>query len=133
MEGSENLRTSNAGYARHETYVVNQISEGDAAMTASAPESRHEPPAGWTFFTNHAHVLFCLARDPEMRLRDVAVRVGITERAAQRIVHELEREGYVTIEREGRRNRYRIVVDRPLRHPVESEHTVEQLLAFLRG
>ena len=63
-------------------------------------------PTGWTFLTNHAHVLFCIAEDPEMRLRDVAARVGITERAVQRIVTDLEGEGYLTVSKEGRRNRY---------------------------
>lgn len=75
----------------------------------------------WTFFTNHAHVLFCLAGDPGMRLRDVAERVGITERAAQRIVAELQEAGYLVIEREGRRNTYQVETSIPLRHPVE-EH-----------
>jgi DNA-binding MarR family transcriptional regulator len=86
---------------------------------------------GWTFFTNHAHVLFCLARDPDLRLREVAAQVGITERATQRIVHDLEEAGYLTIEREGRRNHYHLNVDRPMRHPVEAGHDVRQLLEFL--
>ena len=63
----------------------------------------------WTFFTNHAHVLFVISEDPEMRLRDVAERVGITERAAQRIVAELEERGFLEHEKVGRRNRYEIV------------------------
>ncbi|MBL9022896.1 MAG: MarR family transcriptional regulator [Myxococcales bacterium] len=82
----------------------------------------------WTFFTNHAHVLFCLAHDPEMRLRDVAVRVGITERAAQRIVAELQEAGYLVVEREGRRNTYQVESSIPLRHPVEEHVALTDIL-----
>lgn len=84
--------------------------------------------AEWTFLTNHSHVLVCLADDPELRIRDIAERVGITERATQRIVAELAASGYLEKERDGRRNRYRVVTDRPLRHPVEGTHTVGELL-----
>jgi predicted transcriptional regulator len=86
---------------------------------------------GWTFLTNHAHVLIALATDPELRIRDVAERVGITERAAQRILHDLVEEGYVQRSKLGRRNTYRLVLDRPLRHPVESRHTVRELIDVL--
>lgn len=85
----------------------------------------------WTFFTNHAHILFALAGDPDLRLRDLADRVGITERAAQRIVWELQQEGYLDIERIGRRNRYRVVGGRPLRHPIEAHRTVDELVSWL--
>lgn len=83
---------------------------------------------GWTFLSNHAHVLVCLARDPTSRLRDVAAEVGITERAVQRIVAELEEAGYLTRRRQGRGNRYRIHRDRPLRHLLEKQRTVGELL-----
>ena len=86
------------------------------------------PPATWTFLTNHSHVLICLHRDPHMRLRDVAERVGITERAVQRIVLELEEAGVITRQREGRRNHYEITTDRTLRHPLESHRSVGDLL-----
>lgn len=86
----------------------------------------------WTFLTNHAHVLLSLTRDPEARLRDVAQLVGITERAAQRIVAELEAGGYLTRTRDGRRNRYEIHPDAPLRHPLERDHAVGEVLAVLR-
>lgn len=85
----------------------------------------------WTFLTNHAHVLICVARDPGTRLRDVAEAVGITERAAQRIVADLVSAGYLEREREGRRNRYRLRPERPLRHPVEREHAVGEILRVL--
>ena len=85
--------------------------------------------AGWTFLTNHAHVLICVAQDPNVRLRDVADRVGITERAAQRIVGDLVDAGYVTRTRVGRRNRYEIDPSVPLRHPLERTHGIGDLLA----
>jgi hypothetical protein len=84
---------------------------------------------GWTFLTNHAHVLVCLARSPGLRLREVAQAVGITERAVQRIVADLRREGYLARERRGRRNGHEVCGDRPLRHPLESGRTIGDLLA----
>lgn len=97
------------------------------------PESKKEvPPApGWDFLTNHAHVLTCVATDPGIRVRDIADAVGITERAAHRIVSELVEEGYLLREREGRRNRYEVVPDRPLRHPLARERKVGDLLKVL--
>lgn len=87
--------------------------------------------AEWTFLTNHAHSLLCIARDPGIRLRDVAQRVGVTERAAQRIVSDLVEAGYLDRLREGRRNTYRIRADRPLRHPVEHGHHIGEILDVL--
>ena len=87
---------------------------------------------GWTFLTNHAHVLLCLARDPSQRQRDLADQVGITERATQVILGDLERSGYLRRERVGRRNRYVLDLDRPLRHPLESAHTVGEVIDLLR-
>lgn len=86
---------------------------------------------GWSFFTNHAHVLLCLAEDPEMRLRDVGVIVGITERAVQKIVSELEAGGVLARTRSGRRNVYQIHGELPLRHPVEAHCTVQGLIDFI--
>lgn len=87
--------------------------------------------SSWMFFSNYAHVLVCLAEDPSARLRDVAERVGITERAAQRIVGHLEEAMVLTKEREGRRNHYRIDMECPLRHPLESHKTVGSLLRMV--
>jgi hypothetical protein len=86
----------------------------------------------WTFLTNHTHVLVCIANDTTVRLRDVADRVGITERAAQSIVADLVAAGYLSRSRVGRRNTYEIHPDHPLRHPVESHRTVGGLLEFLK-
>lgn len=85
----------------------------------------------WTFLTNHAHVLLCLSRDPEKRLRDVATDVGITERATQRIVADLVDAGYLERSREGRRNRYALHPELPMRHPLEEEHAIGEILSVL--
>ena len=95
----------------------------------SEKQEFHRP---WTFLSNYAHVLVCLADDPTARMRDVAERVGITERAAIRIVKNLEEAGVLSRQREGRRNRYRINMDKALRHPLESRSTVGSLLTMLR-
>jgi hypothetical protein len=86
---------------------------------------------GWTFLTNHAQVLVSIARDPGIRLRDIGERVGITERAAHRIVVELADAGYITRERNGRRNRYTINAHFPLPDPIAREQNVGELLAIL--
>jgi len=91
----------------------------------------HDDGTTWTFLTNHAHVLLSIAREPDLRLRDVADRVGITERAAQRIVGELEQGGYLSVRRVGRRNEYRVNSNRPMRHPAERHHKVGELLSVL--
>jgi len=87
--------------------------------------------SGWTFLTNHAHVLVCIAADPDVLLREVAQRVAITERAAQRIVAELEAAGYVSHERVGRRNRYQVNTDLHLRHSLEEHLEIGTLLNVL--
>ena len=97
-------------------------------------QHRSSPPtARWDFLTNHAHVLTCVAHDPGIRLRDIAEAVGITERAAHRILSELVDEGYVLRERRGRRNRYQVVAERPMRHPLVEEREVGELLELLIG
>ena len=97
---------------------------------SAAPEDRAGGP-GWTFLTNHAHVLLAIARDPQVRLRDVAAQVGITERAAQKIVADLADAGYLSRARQGRRNSYTIEPGQPFRHPLEAGHQVDELLALL--
>lgn len=89
------------------------------------------PAPAWTFLTNHAHVLLCIARDPEALMRDIARDVGITERAVQKIVADLEASGHITHEREGRRNRYSLRPARRLRHPIEAHRSVADLIALL--
>jgi predicted transcriptional regulator len=95
-------------------------------MIGSMPVDR------WTFLTNYGHVFLCIASDPAIRLRDVAERVGITERAAQRIVADLIEAGYLEATRQGRRNQYRVNGSLPLRHPIEEQNQVAALLALIR-
>lgn len=85
----------------------------------------------WTFLTNHAQVLLCLAATPDIRLRDVAERVGITERSAQRILSELVDAGYVKTTREGRRNRYTVDREHAMRHDAQVGHDIGELLEVL--
>ena len=95
---------------------------------AKEDSSVGEPGTVWTFLSNHGHVMVELAQHPNMRLRDLALRVGITERAVQRIVAELVDAGVLTRERDGRRNRYTINRRRRLRHPIESHCYVGDLV-----
>ncbi len=95
---------------------------------SSAEEAQHS----WRFITNHTQVLLCIAENPEIRLREIAAQVGITERAAQRIVADLVDAGYVTRQRTGRRNNYTINRDLEMRHPAQLGHEVGPLLDFLQ-
>jgi predicted transcriptional regulator len=101
--------------------------------TSGNQEQRSTGAAGWDFLTNHAHVLTCIAHDPGIRLRDIAAAVGITERAAHKILSELVEAGYVLRERQGRRNRYQVVPGLPLRHPLLEGREVGDLLKVLLG
>jgi len=85
----------------------------------------------WTFLTNHGHVMVVLSQHPDMVLREVAMRVGITERAVQRIIADLEEAGFIEINKVGRRNRYRIRAAQPLRHPIEAHHSIGDLIAMI--
>ncbi|GGK46361.1 hypothetical protein Ppa06_02520 [Planomonospora parontospora subsp. parontospora] len=85
-----------------------------------APPSPGEPASTWTFLTHHARVLLEIARDPQVRLRDIADRIGITERAVQGIVSDLHREGYLTRGKVGRRNHYTLNLERGFRYPTEA-------------
>ena len=93
--------------------------------------SSTEDPKTWRFLTNHAQVLLCLAETPDIRLRDVAERVGITERATQRILAELIEGGYVKTERVGRRNRYTVDRQHAMRHSAQLGHEIGALLEAL--
>lgn len=100
-------------------------------MPADDGEDGERKP-GWTFLTNHSHVLLCIAADPGIRGRDIAERVGITLRSAQGIVADLVEAGYLTRTKIGRRNQYEIHPDLPLRHPVEQDHQVAELLRLVK-
>jgi hypothetical protein len=86
---------------------------------------------GWRFISNHVHVLACISRDPEVTIRELALRVGVTERSAATIIGDLERGGYLTRARRGRRNHYTLDPAVPLRHPLHRHRTIGDLLAFL--
>ena len=88
---------------------------------------------GWSFLTNHAQVLLCIAHDPGIRLREIGAAVGITERAAHRIVTELAAAGYISRTRNGRRNHYTIQSHLPLPDPLAREQKIGDLLAILAG
>jgi DNA-binding transcriptional ArsR family regulator len=106
---------------------------GAGRRTGDRAERPNAPAAPWTFLTNHAHVLLCLAQDPGARMRDVAALVGVTERAVQRIVADLEGAGYLRRERDGRRNRYEVIGALPLRHPIERHCAVSSLISLVVG
>jgi transposase len=89
--------------------------------------------ADWSFLTNHAWVLLCIAHDPGMRLRDIAARVGVTERTAYGIVTDLTEAGYVVKHKDGRRNRYQIQAHLPLPEPDSRERTIGEILTLLTG
>src|SRR5919108_1257085 len=107
---------------------MNLLSRDQQQRSSSSPTA-----PSWDFLTNHAHVLLCVAHDPGIRLRDIAAAVGITERAAHRILSELVDEGYVLRQREGRRNRYQVKPELPLRHPLVRGREVGDLLKILIG
>jgi DNA-binding MarR family transcriptional regulator len=95
------------------------------------PQGIGRPTSSWGFLTNHAHVLLCIARDPESRARDIADQVGITERAAQRILADLIADGYATRAKVGRRNHYEINRHGQLRHPVFRDLSIGPLIEVL--
>jgi hypothetical protein len=104
---------------------MNVNSRNQGAGSSESEASR------WDFLTNHAHVLLSIAQDPGVRLRDIAAAVGITERGAHKILSELVEEGYVLRERHGRRNRYKVKPELPLRHPLVQDREVGDLLEVL--
>src|SRR6201992_4334114 len=96
------------------------------------PSSQSDPRAGrFDFFTNHAHVLLLISRDSELRLRELAAEIGITERAVKRIVADRTVGGYLWVPKEGRRNRYKVEMEMPLPHRVESHRKIGELVQFL--
>jgi DNA-binding transcriptional ArsR family regulator len=99
--------------------------------TVTQPSGDTATRTRWTFLTNHTHVLILLTQDPSMILRQVAARIGITERAVQRIILDLEEGGYIERDKVGRQNHYRILSNHPLRHSVEAHRTVGELLTLV--
>lgn len=85
----------------------------------------------WTFLTNHSHVLVCLSLSSSMKIREIAIAVGITERAVQRILSDLDKAGYITKIKKGRCNMYQVHLDKKLRHPIESHRKIAGLVSFI--
>jgi predicted ArsR family transcriptional regulator len=102
-------------------------------MPSKKKTPRPSAEAAWTFLTNHSHVLLCLAADDSLRVRDLAQKVGITERAVLKILADLEAGGVIERERDGRRNRYSVCFDVALRHDIEAHRTVGDLIAAVHG
>jgi len=96
-------------------------------MSTKVDSNAEEVPS-WTFLSNHAHVLICIAKDPEIRLSEIAELVGIRERTVHRIVHELSDDGYISVIKDGRKNSYEINLNRPLRHPLEASHNIQVII-----
>jgi DNA-binding IclR family transcriptional regulator len=90
-----------------------------------------ESSQNWTFLSNHAHVLVCVAKNPDVRLSEVAELVGVRERTAHRIVHELIDAGYISVTKVGRNNVYSVDLEKPLRHPLEAEHNIHAIVSPL--
>lgn len=107
-----------------------QVSSNSYDVQVTLTEPKPDLPS-WTFLTNHAHVMVALSRDPDLRQRDLSYVVGITPGAVQRILDELEAEGYLRREKVGRRNHYEIIGRTSLRHPLEGQHTIGELLDML--
>lgn len=106
------------------------------ATSRRTPARRDEPTGDaptWTFLTNHGHVLVCIAQNTDVRIAEIAQLVGIGERAAHRIVSDLVRDGYVIRAKDGRRNTYSVDFSQPLRHPLESDHTIGEIFRVLAG
>jgi len=123
---------SNPSNSRKPRKTVKKATRGKTSPDAniSAPR-KTETGHRWTFLTNHAHVLIVLHRDPTRVLREVALEVGITERAVQRIIQELEEEGFLKREKIGRQNHYQVLTDQALRHPVEGHKSIGDLLQLI--
>lgn len=131
--GRKTADSRRAGKARSTSRRAKSVPASPPPSPGAWPGgSPSEPASGrWTFLTNHSHVLILLSRNPAMVLREVASIVGITERAVQRIIGDLEEAGVLERERVGRQNHYRINEDRPLRHPVEAHRTIGDLLHLI--
>lgn len=107
------------------------MTDAPRSSDPDSPESHHAPDGEsgrWTFLSNHAHVLILISKNQDIRLREIAEQVGITERAVQRIVSDLENDRYIERARVGRRNRYQVHPELPLRHPLEAHRRIGALI-----
>ena len=130
MKSARKTPTVSARKVRGSTVPADPSSSKRGGKSVTLPRSPEEGLPQWTFLTNHSHVLVLLWRNPSLVLREVALQVGITERAVQRIIADLEAEGFIEREKVGRQNHYHIRINQPLRHPIESHRTIGELLAL---
>lgn len=123
-------KSSNRSRSRKTAKEVQGEKLSPVSGSAPDPERKVTAETGhrWTFLTNHAHVLIVLHRNPTIILREVALEVGITERAVQRIIQDLEEEGFLHREKIGRQNHYQVMTDQALRHPIEKHKSIGDLL-----
>jgi len=101
-------------------------------MNSKEPVTLYES-SDWTFFSNYGHVLACLLKSPQPTTREIALQVGITERAVQRVLAKMAKVGIISIEKKGRCNRYHLNLEKRLRHPLESHRTIGDILELLSG
>ena len=116
------------GESKMSTKEVSRKSTKTPDSKSESTATKQQGSTKWTFLTNHSHVLVLIHSNPDVVLRQVALDVGITERAVQRIIQDLEAGGFIERERVGRRNRYSVLEDQPLRHPIESHRNIGDLL-----
>jgi hypothetical protein len=107
---------------------ANQI---ESLQNAAGNTHQANKKGGWTFLTNHSHVIILLANKPDMVIREVAAQIGITERAVQRIIVDLEEDGFLIREKVGRQNHYHVARNLPLRHPIEQHRNIGDLLDLI--
>ena len=119
--------------AGKETTQKNASTPSRPGIHPTAPPVRSDSGGRhrWTFLTNHSHVLILLNAEPDLVLREIAARVGITERAIQQILSDLEEEGFIEREKVGRRNHYHVKSGHPLRHPIEAHCSTADLLSLI--
>lgn len=130
---SDARRTRSTGKQRSGAHAAKQQSSDRAQSSKEKVSGEKGSGARWTFLTNHSHVLIVLHSEPDLVLREVAARVGITERAVQRVVQDLEEGGFIRRERVGRKNHYEVLTDVPLRHPIEAHRQIGDLLKLISG
>ncbi len=132
MTSKANLNPTSKKAAAKNSSIASKTPTGRGSKSSvSLTTEPVSKKTGWTFLTNHAHVLVLLSQNPSLVLREVALHVGITERAVQRIIADLEEDGFIERERVGRQNKYRIIANVPLRHPIEAHRTIGDLIALI--
>ncbi len=124
-------KTQSTARQKTATKRVGKLTTAITTKSSTRASVLVEQTQGWTFLTNHSHVLILLAQDQSVVLREVANRIGITERAVQRIIADLETGGFIEREKIGRQNHYKILIKKPLRHPIESHRTIGDLIELI--